>query len=77
MGNFLYVGNSYQIILNIWKRIQTYKSQEKINHLMYIGEIKLFAKNEKESETLIEAVRIYCQDITIEFRIENCTMLIR
>ena len=33
-------------------------SQEKINHLMYMDVIKLFAKNEKELETLIHAVRI-------------------
>ena len=33
--------------------------QEKINHLMYMDDIKLFAKNEKELETLIHAVRIY------------------
>ena len=38
------------------------KSQEKINHLMYMDGIKLFAKNEKELETLIRAVRIYSQD---------------
>ena len=34
------------------------KSQEKINHLMYMDNIKLFAKNEKELETQIPAVRI-------------------
>ena len=39
------------------------RSQEKINHLMYMDDIKLFAKNEKELETLIHAVRIYCHDI--------------
>ena len=33
-------------------------SQEKINHLMYMDDIKLFAKNEKELETLIHGVRI-------------------
>ena len=38
------------------------RSQEKINHLMYIDDIKLFAKNEKELETLIHAVRIYSRD---------------
>ena len=43
------------------------RSQEKINHLMYMGDIKLFAKNEKELETLIHAVRIYSQEIGIEF----------
>ena len=38
------------------------KSQEKIDHLMNTDDIKLFAKNEKELETLIQAVRIYSMD---------------
>ena len=37
---------------------------------------KLFAKNEKELETLIHAVRIYSQDIKMEFDIEKCAMLV-
>ena len=52
------------------------KSQEKINHLMYMDDIKLFAKNEKELETFIHAVRIYSQDIGMEFGIEKCAMLV-
>ena len=48
------------------------KLQEKINHLMYMDDIKLFAKNEKESETLKHAVRIYNQNIGMEFGIEKC-----
>ena len=47
------------------------KSQEKITHLMYMDDIQLFAKNEKELETLIQAVRIHCQDTGIEFGEEN------
>ena len=43
---------------------------------MYKKNIKEFAKNEKELETLIQAVRIYCQDIGMEFDIEKCVMLI-
>ena len=39
-------------------------------------EIKLFAKNEKELEILIHAVRIYSQDIGIELGIENSAMLV-
>ena len=46
-------------------------SQENINHLMYMDDIKLLAKNEKELETLIHAVRIYNEDKRMEFRIEN------
>ena len=34
-------------------RYKISRSQEKINHLMYIDDIKLFTKNEKELETLI------------------------
>ena len=52
------------------------RSQEKINHLMYMDDIKLFAKNEKELETLIHAVRIYSQDIGMEFAIEKCALLV-
>ena len=47
------------------------RSQEKINHLMYMDDIKLFAKSEKELETLIHAVRIYSQDIGMEFGIKK------
>ena len=44
---------------------------EKINHLMYMDDNKLFAKNQKELETLIHAVRIYSQDIGMESGIEK------
>ena len=43
---------------------------------MYIDDIKLFAKNEKELETLIQAVRIYSRGIGMEFDIEKCAMLV-
>ena len=43
---------------------------------MYMDDIKLFAKNEKELETLIHAIRIYSQDIGMEFGIEKCAMLV-
>ena len=53
------------------------RSQEKVNHLIYMGDIKLFAENEKELETLIHTSRIYSQDIGMEFGIEKCALLIR
>ena len=52
------------------------KSQEKINHLMYMNYIKLFAKNKKELETLIQTVRISSQDIGMEIGIEKCAILV-
>ena len=52
------------------------RSQEKINHLMYMDDFKLFAKNHKELETLIHAVRKYSQDIGMEFGKEKYSMLV-
>ena len=43
---------------------------------MYMDGIKLFAKNEKELETLIHAVRIYSHDIGMEFGIEKCANIV-
>ena len=43
---------------------------------MYIDDIKLSAKNEKELDTLIHAVKIYSHDIGMEFGIEKCAMLL-
>ena len=43
---------------------------------MYMDDFKLFAKNEKELETLIHAVRIYSQDIGMEFGKEKCALLV-
>ena len=41
-----------------------------------MDDIKLFANNEKELDTLIHAVRIYSQDIGMEFGIEKYAMLV-
>ena len=38
---------------------------------MYMDDIKLFAKNEKELETLMHSVRIYSQDTEMEFSMEK------
>ena len=43
---------------------------------MYMNDIELFARKEKELETLTQAVRIYSQDIGMEFGIEKHAMLI-
>ena len=43
---------------------------------MYINDIKILAKNEKELETLIQTIRIYNQDIGIEFDILKSGMVV-
>ena len=41
-----------------------------------MDDIQLFAKNEKELETDIQAVRIYSEDIGMEFGTGKCAKLI-
>ena len=41
---------------------------------MYMNDIKIFAQNKKELETLIQTVRIYSQDIVMKFDIEKCEL---
>ena len=43
---------------------------------MYMDDFKLFAKNKKELETLMHAVRIYSQDMGMGFGIEKCALLV-
>ena len=43
---------------------------------MYIDDIKLFGKNEKEVETLNQTIRMYNQYIRMEFFLEKSVMLI-
>ena len=41
-----------------------------------MDDIKPFAENEKELETLIQTIGIYSQEVGMEFGILKCTMLI-
>ena len=42
---------------------------------MHMDDTKIFTKNGKEWETLIQVVRIYCHDMGMKFNIEICDML--
>ena len=52
------------------------KSQEQIKLFIYMVDIKIFDKNEKEHENLIGRIRIHSQDIGIEFGLEKCGVFI-
>ena len=43
---------------------------------MYMNDIKLFARIDKELESLIQTIRIDNDDIGMKFRIEKCALLI-
>ena len=52
------------------------RNRKKVNRLKFIDDIKLFAKDENELETLTQTMTIYSLDIGMEFGIEKCVKLI-
>ena len=52
------------------------KQQGKINHLLFMDDLKLFGKTEGQLETLINSVRVLSSDINMEFGIQKCGILV-
>ena len=54
----------------LWKAKASYavkKGGEKVNHLLVMGDLKLFAENEDQLESLVNTGRIFTDDIKMEF----------
>ena len=65
------------LILRKCKNGNTFsRTKEKINHLLYMDDLKIFAKEEACLDALIQTVRVFSSDIGMEFGIEKCAILI-
>ena len=51
-------------------------SKEKINHLLFVDDMKLYCCNENELDWLVQTIRIFSNDIEIEFALEKCAMIV-
>ena len=51
------------------------ESKEKINHLLFMGDFKLYSQSEKGLDSLVQTVRVFSKDIGMEFGKEKCAML--
>ena len=47
-----------------------------INHLLYMDEIKLYAKNEQDIDSMIHLTRVFSYDINITFGVAKWEHLI-
>ena len=52
------------------------ESKEKINHLLFMDDLKLYSPSEKGLDSLVQTVRVFSEDIGIEFGKEKCAMLV-
>ena len=46
--------------------------EEIINHLLYMDDLKLYAKSEKDIDSLVNTARIFSEDINMNFGLEKC-----
>ena len=54
---------------------QLKKGGSRINHLIFMDDIKLFGRGTKEINTFVQTVRIVSGDIRMEFGIEKCALV--
>ena len=50
------------------------ESKEKINHLLFMDDLKFYSRSEKGLDSLVQFV--FLEDIGMEFGIEKCAMLV-
>ena len=52
------------------------ESKRKINHLLSMDDLKLYGRSEKGLDSLARTVRVFSEDIGMEFGIGKCAMLV-
>ena len=52
------------------------ESKEKMNHLLFMDDLKLYSRSEKGLDSLVQAVHVFSEDTGMEFGIEKCAMLV-
>ena len=48
------------------------KKEYKLNHLLFMDDLKLYAKSEEQTSTLVRTVYVFSTDIGMEFGIKKC-----
>ena len=63
-------------VLGKAKARYTLEGGEKINHLLFMGDLQLYGRSENEIKGLVCTVEVCSQDIGMEFGIKKCGMII-
>ena len=54
----------------------TLEAGEKINHILFMDNLKLYGKSENEIKGLASTVEVFSQDIGMKFGIKKCGVII-
>ena len=55
--------------------LQMGKMEHKLNHLLFLDDLKLYAKSEEQTNTLLITVYVFSTDISMEFGVKKCEIL--
>ena len=64
------------ILRNLKSTCQFASNKDKINHLLFIDDLKLYAKSEKGLDSLVQTVRIFNYGFDMEIDIDRCPTLV-
>ena len=53
-----------------------FTDKTKVNHLLFMNDLKLYGKDKAQLESLTQIVRIFSHDIGMQFGIEKCAVLV-
>ena len=54
----------------------TLKCGEKLNHLLFMDDLKTYGENEREANELVSTVELFSTDIGMDFGTQNCGTLV-
>ena len=64
------------IILNKTDLGYVTSQNQKLNHLLFMDDLKLYAKSERELDSLIQTLRIFSDDVGMVFGLGRCSVLV-
>ena len=50
------------------------KAKRRLIIFLFMDDLKLYSRSEKGLDSLVQTVRVFCEDIGMEFGIEKCAM---
>ena len=64
------------IVLRNIRHGYEFRNREKINHLLFMEDLLLYAKNEKGLDSLIQTVHVFSSNIGMQFWIDKCATVV-
>jgi hypothetical protein len=78
LSPLLFITSLIPLSIILREAVQGYKFRQgrKVNHLLYMDDLKLYGKSKTELEALVNTVRLFSEDIRMKFGLQKCATLV-